>query len=211
MRIEPGNAAGLKSNSKENDYVLESIQKQIIKLQDQLKCIDADRRLTIEEKNDQKKLIYDQISNLRQQYSQRELALIQEQQKQQQKQEKMEVFTEDENDSEAVVLDGNLAAMMTAGVTLNSVRSSRSVKAKLEAEERTLNSEIKTDSGRGLGVSEKVLQRNELSDNVQDVMDFLAVAVKQTHEALDETKDEEDKHNRDEQQKSNNGHVDVLI
>lgn len=209
MRIESNNAVGLKSNSKESDYILESIQKQILKLQDQIKSIDADEKLSIEDKNEQKKFIYDQIHNLRQQYSQRELALIREQQQQQQ-QEKVEVFTEDENDSEAVVLDGNLAAMMTAGVALNSVRTSRSVKAKLEAEERTLNSEIKTDSERGLGVSEKVQQRNEVSDNVQDVMDFLAVAVKQTHEAFDEAKEEaEDK--RNEQNKSSNGHVDVLI
>ena len=204
MRIDSNNTVGLKSNIKESDQILESIQKQIIKLQEKLKNIDADQKLSLEEKNEQKKLIYDQINNLRQQYSQREIAIIREQQQQN----KLKVFNE--NDSDAVVPDGNLVAMVSADSALNSIKTAKSVRTKLEAQENTLNNEIKTDSGRGLDVSEKVEESNGLSAKIQKVIDFMAEDVKKAHKAFDEAEDEE-KDARNKRQKNNNGHVDVLI
>jgi chromosome segregation ATPase len=207
MRIEQGSAIGAKSGFNEKDQILESIQKEITNLQEKLKRVEADENLTLEEKNEQKKLIYDQIHNLRQQYSQRELALIKEQQQQQSK---VKIFTEDESDTEAVVLDGNLAAMMSADSALGTIRASRSLKTKLEAEENTLSGEIKLDAERGLGVAEKVEQRNELSEKIGKVMSFLADDVKQTQKAFDKAKEEE-KDAKDEKKKNSIGHVDVLI
>ena len=204
MRIESNNTVGLKSNIKESDQILESIQQQIIKLQEKLKRIDADQKLSLEDKNEQKKLIYDQINNLRQLYSQREIAIIREQQQQN----KLKVFNE--NDSDAVVPDGNLVAMVSADSALNSIKTAKSVRTKLEAQENTLNNEIKTDSGRGLDVSEKVEESNGLSAKIQKVIDFMAEDVKKAHKAFGEAEDEE-KDARNKRQKNNNGHVDVLI
>lgn len=210
MRIGQSNAIGQKSGFKERDQILETIQKEIYNLQESLKRIDADERLTIEEKNEQKKLIYDQIYNLRQQYSQRELALIREQQKQQGK---VKVFNEEPSDTDAVVLDGNLAAIITADSALNSIRTSHSVKTKLEAEENTLDGEIKLDSERGLVIPEKLNHKDELSHKIQKVMGFMTDGVNQTEKAFDEAKDKDHKAKNDqaEQQKNKNGHVDVMI
>lgn len=207
MRIEPGRTMGLNSNVKGSDTVLESIQKQINKLRDQLKEIDADEKLTLEQKNEQKELIHDQISNLRQQYSQREMALIREQQKQNNK---VKVFTEDQKETDAVALDRNLAAMITADSTLSSLRTSRKVKTKLEAEENTIDGEIKLDAERGLGVAEKVQQKNELTSKIQNVYDFLADDVKKTQNEFDRSKNE-DKDNKDKRQEIHSGHVDVSV
>jgi len=207
MRIEPGRAMGLNSNVKSTDHMLESIQKQINKLQDQIKEIDADEKLSLEQKNEQKKLIYDQINNLRQQYSQREMALIREQQE---KNNKVKVFTEGEKDAGAVVLDPNLTAMISADSTLSSLRTSRKMKTKLEAEENTIDSEIKLDAGRGLGISEKVQQKNELSGKIQNVYDFLADDVKKTQNEFSQAMDEE-KDDRNERQEKHSGHVDVSV
>jgi|GEM_PF-2699690 len=207
MRIEPGRTMGLNSNVKGSDTVLESIQKQINKLRDQLKEIDADEKLTLEQKNEQKELIHDQISNLRQQYSQREMALIREQQKQNNK---VKVFTEDQKETDAVALDRNLAAMITADSTLSSLRTSRKVKTKLEAEENTIDGEIKLDAERGLGISEKVQQKNELTNKIQNVYDFLADDVKKTQNEFDRSKNE-DKDNKDKRQEKHSGHVDVSV
>lgn len=198
MRIQSGSTSGLKSGLKDNDFVLEAISKQMIRLQDKLKRIDADQKLSPEEKTRQKKLISDQLNILRQQYTQRELAM---------KSEQKQVKPLSDGDSEQD--DGSLFALINADGALSRAKSGRSVKTSLEGEQRTLKGEIKMDAARGVDVTKKEQRVSDLSSKIQSILEELAA---EEDKAVGSFKqDEKDSEKEPGKDNERGGHVNVLI
>ena len=198
MRIQSGSAHGPKVGLKDNDFVLETISKQMLRFQEKLKRVEADQKLPPEEKTKQKELINDQLNALRQQYTQREMAIAMEQRKAK------------PVSGEGTDVNGtDMSVLISADGALSRAKAGQSIKTSLESERRTLKGEIRQDAARGVDVTKKEQKVSTLSASIQRILENMEA---EKPHAFEPTEDEQNAlKNMRSEMNNRSGHVDMMV
>jgi hypothetical protein len=197
------NNKGINKSIRMQDSILKNIQKQINKLQGKINEIKVNDKLTYEQKTEKIKAGQEQMSLLRQQYTQRQLEV------RKQQREKAEKLAQKNNKTEKTEQEQQLDTILSADSALRSIKTNSSVRVELQGEKRVLDNEIKTDAGRGLDVSEKIEEAAELSSRLQKINENMADADKKVKNKVSlSTNDKEGTKAKEENEKK---HIDVLI
>ncbi len=198
MRIQSGSAQGPKVGLKDNDLVLEAISKQMLRFQEKLKRVEADQKLPPEEKTKQKNLISEQLNALRQQYTQREIAIAMEQRKAK------------PVSGEGTDVNGtDMSVLINADGALSRAKAGQSVKTSLESERRTLKGEIRQDEARGVDVTKKEQKVSALSASIQRILENMEAEKPRAYESKE---DEQDAlKNMRSEMNNRSGHVDMMV
>ena len=198
MRIQSGSAQGPKVGLKDNDFVLEAISKQMLRFQEKIKRVEADQKLSPEEKTKQKELMNDQLNALRQQYTQREMAIAMEQRK-----------AKPVSGEGADVNGTDMSVLISADGALSRAKAGQSIKTSLESEKRTLKGEIRQDAARGVDITKKEQKVSSLSASIQRILENMET---EKPRAFESTEDEQNAlKNMRSEMNNHSGHVDMMV
>jgi chromosome segregation ATPase len=181
-----------------------NINNQIANLQEQLKEIDENKKLSSEERTEMKKKLNAQIESLGK--------LLQE--KQAEMEMKSKEMDPDEKDSESSLLQSADPALVSVEKMMAVIKNSggseadvlHAVKTTLEGNARILAGEIDTDAARGLDTTEKTKQLADMQARIQTIDRRLAESASGSRDTgADDDKD-------DEQNKGvGSGHFDIIV
>jgi chromosome segregation ATPase len=181
-----------------------NINNQIANLQEQLKEIDENKKLSSEERTEMKKKLNAQIESLGK--------LLQE--KQAEMEMKSKEMDPDEKDSESGLLQSADPALVSVEKMMAVIKNSggseadvlHAVKTTLEGNARILAGEIDTDAARGLDTTEKTKQLADMQARIQTIDRRLAESTSGSRDTGADG-DKDDKQNKG----VGSGHFDITV
>ncbi len=156
-------------NSGNQDSGLKAIQDQIDNVQKQLQVLSGNEKISAEEKMSKQKELQQQLQELNKQLAQRKIEIQQEKrEKAAAKANGMEAVPQSTENQESGVMETvSMKEMIHADASMKQVKTVQFVKTGMEGRAGVLESEIKTDQGRG-SVEKKQSELAKLNGRIND-------------------------------------------
>ncbi len=176
--------------NKRQDGILNSIQDQIMGVQNQLKKISENEEMSLEEKMSKRKELQQQLQDLNKQYTQRKMEVQKE--KREKRAAEANANTENKERKEPGVMDSSsMHGLINASSSMESVKTVQSVHTKLEGEARIAEAEFKRDMARGASTGGQANRLSDLKSRAESAAGNVMRQLGNVNEAVEETKDTE--------------------
>lgn len=165
--VSSGVQAGNSGRMTQMDSVSKSIQNQIANAQKELQELSSNENLSMEDKMKKRQEIQQEITNLNQQLRQHQIEQRREQQNQNAVSNDTANATNKTSVEQGSSADASMQAMLTADSAMKQAKVQTNVVTQIKGKASVLESEIKTDHGRGAATEKKEEELANLQTKMQ--------------------------------------------